>query len=135
MSLACASSMPEEAARLKMPGSPAVICWVSHPASAIYFSAWADSDAVNCVLAPYSFAVSVRASSSFPVAPDNACTSDMDAVKSMPVCRTEEASPFSFSPTPETRSDTMFTPTSNPAKSNFELNNKLPSACGILFPS
>ena len=57
---------------------------VFQPAMAMYLSASADSVALNLVLAPISLAFAVRASSSAPVAPEIAATSDIPASKSEP---------------------------------------------------
>ena len=84
MSEAAPSSMPEAAARLRTPPRALVDCSTSHPASAIYFRASAASDAEKVVVAPNSRAQASSVSSSSPVAPDIACTSDMVLVKFWP---------------------------------------------------
>ena len=95
MSEAAPSSMPEAAARFRTPPRALVDCSTSHPASAIYLRASADSEAENTVVAPYSLAVDSSSSSSSPVAPDMAWTSDMVPVKPMPRSSTLPARFFS----------------------------------------
>ena len=75
---------PDAAARFIMPGSPESIFSVSQPAIAMYFSASADSVALNFVVAPISFALAVSASRSSPAAPEIAATSLMAASKLEP---------------------------------------------------
>ena len=62
---------------------PSSICSDFHPAIAMYEKASADSEALNFVFAPISFAFSVRAARSSPVAPDIAATFDIPDSKSM----------------------------------------------------
>ena len=85
MSEVVARSSPEAAARLMIPPIPSSISPVFQPAIAMYPMASAASEAENCVVAPISFALFLKASRSLPVAPEIAATFDIDASKSMPV--------------------------------------------------
>ena len=70
-------SSPEAAAKLRTPSIPESISSVFQPAIAMYWNASAASLALNLVVAPISFALSVRASRSSPVEPEMAATVDM----------------------------------------------------------
>ena len=79
-----AKSSPDAAARFIIPSKPFSISSVFQPAIAMYCKASADSEALNLVVAPISFALSVNAFRSSPVAPEIAATFDMEASKSEP---------------------------------------------------
>ena len=81
---ASASCIPEAAAMFKIPSKPSILCWVFHPARAIYCKASADSVALNCVDAPIAFALSSNAFNCSPDAPLKAPTFDIAASKSDP---------------------------------------------------
>ena len=85
ISLVVARSSPEAAARFIIPSIPSSMSAVFHPAIAMYEKASADSEALNFVLAPISFALSVRLFNSCAVAPDIAATLDIDDSKFAPV--------------------------------------------------
>ena len=75
---------PEAAAKFMIPSIPLSMSAVFQPAIAMYSIACADSVAENLVLAPISFALSVRDDNSSPVAPDMADTFDISASNVIP---------------------------------------------------
>ena len=76
--------MPDAAARFSTPPSALVDCSTSQPASAMYFRASADCEALKTVVDPYSRAVASSFSNSAPVAPESAATSDIVLENSRP---------------------------------------------------
>ena len=82
---AVARSTLPAAAKSKSPGIPAMMSWLFQPAIARFSIASAACAAENCVDSPSCFAVAVRSSNSFPVAPEMALTFAMPCSKSLKV--------------------------------------------------
>ena len=111
-----AKSSPDAAARFMIPSMPFSISLVFQPAIAMYCIASADSVALNFVFAPISFALSVRAARSSPVAPEIASTFDIPDSKLMPISRTAPAAFLACDTTPVSifpaKTDSAFFPIS-----------------------
>ena len=76
--------MPDAAASCNTPSIALIDLLVSQPANAIYLNACEASVALNLLDEPSCFAFADIFSSSALVAPEIACTSDMDASKALP---------------------------------------------------
>ena len=105
-----ARSSPDAAARSMIPSIPDSISCVFHPAIAMYSIAWADSEALNFVFAPISFALSVSFCSSSPVAPEMADTFDISDSKLTPTFTAAAAAPPRAVDTALTAVATVFRP-------------------------
>ena len=94
---ASARSIPEAAASCNTPSIPERVWLTDQPARDIFVIALAASVAENFVLLPRLFALSSRASSSDPVAPEIASTSLIPASKELPTSTTYSAASTALS--------------------------------------